>query len=92
MERMLYALNIQGVKNHIEMDSIIMEINNCEFCNNGTFSINLKEFHFNKKVNTGVTIAEIIFNKGVDIQEKIIEMLNCEFCHSSIGDIVAKAI
>lgn len=92
MESVLYVFNIHGIKSNIEMNSILAKINNCEFCNNGTFHIDLKHFHLNRKANIGVTIAEIMFQKSIDIHDKIFEMLNCEFCHSDIGEIIVKVI
>lgn len=75
-----------SVESKEEIEDIILEINNCEFCNAGEFQIELIDFEVIK--NPGSTIGkgeiEITFKEDIDINSKLDELFCCEFCHNDI--------
>lgn len=83
----MYNFNIKGVVSQQDMEDFILEVNNCEFCNNGTFNLYLKEFSYNEEEDMGIGIIEVSYNGKVNIDEKLGEMINCEFCHNEIDYI-----
>ena len=82
-----YNFNIRGIVTREEMEDFILEVNNCEFCNNGAFNLNLTEFFFNEDDEMGIAIIHTSYEKGVDINSKLGEMIDCEFCHYEIDYI-----
>lgn len=86
----LYDFKIEGVFKSEQLDSMLLEINNCEFCNDGAFCLHLKEGVFDavNKVCTGV--IEVICNEIISeiIEEKLNEMIFCEFCHNQADNIL----
>lgn len=83
----IYNFNIKGVVTQQEMENFIMEINNCEFCNHGTFDLSFTEFFFNEDEEMGMAIVEVFYERGINIHDALGEMINCEFCHDEVEHI-----
>lgn len=75
-----------SVKTKAEMEDIISEINNCEFCNSEEFEIKLLDFEYSVSGHDkiGISNIEIFYKDGVNISEKLDELFYCEFCHSNL--------
>lgn len=74
------ALNISFNYASDKLLYVIDEINNCEFCNKGTFRLNLIESSIEESTGTG--ILEITFSMNESILSKLYELIHCEFCHT----------
>lgn len=80
----MYNFNIRGVITKQEMEDFIMEVNNCEFCNNGKFHLSYTEFFFNEDDDMGIAIVEVSYAEGIEVHDALVEMVNCEFCHEEV--------
>jgi hypothetical protein len=82
MNKKLYLLKTEDIQTKEDMEERLSEINYCEFCNSGSFELSLLQFQLKK--DAGIALLEVRANNQVDIKDKMLEMVNCEFCHSDI--------
>ncbi|WP_394885023.1 hypothetical protein [Clostridium butyricum] len=80
-------IKINGKAQEGDIKDILMEINYCEFCNNGSFNISFQSSSYDCENNITKIDIEILFNKNINIEEKLNEMINCEFCQNEIEKI-----
>lgn len=83
----VFNFNLKSITTKKEMEDLFSEINYCEFCNNGSFKLLLKDFYYNEKDDMGIAIGEIYYDEKININEKLEEMINCEFCHTEINNM-----
>lgn len=86
MEKRVFKIKA-SVSSREEIEDIILEINNCEFCNAGTFEIKLIKVEIVKKYGSTIATGEIelIFEENIDINSKLDELFYCEFCHNDLN-------
>jgi len=77
-----YKITAVGITDEKIFREMIDEVNNCEFCNNGLYFLEIVKLTIDKKGNQVSAIVKSIYSKYVKIQECLMEMKYCEFCHN----------
>lgn len=73
---------IYGVKGINNVEDVLMEMNECEFCNTGDLQFVLQEVSIENDV--GIGFLNVIYKDNINLKEKLSEIVCCEFCVDNI--------
>ena len=77
VENKEYEFIFRGCSSIKDVHNYVSDINNCKFCNNGSFYLKLKNIPIKQKISTAVIKVE--FKEGLKSKRNFARMINCSF-------------
>ncbi len=84
-----YEFIFRGCSSIKDVHNYVSDINNCKFCNNGSFYLKLKNIPIKQK-DFCTAVIKVEFREGLKSKKKFRRMINCSFCNKDRGVLVLK--